>query len=52
MFAITVFRVQAEERVDIVFFARAATAPGMEDIVTRLHMEFPTPGFEVTVENQ
>lgn len=52
MYAITVYQVDAGRRTDLANFTRASTAPEMEEVVTDLHRRFPSPGFEVVVENQ
>lgn len=52
MYAITVHQMEGGRMVDLAFFTEAATAPEMEEAVTRLHREFPAPGFVVRVENR
>ncbi|WP_156325495.1 hypothetical protein [Nonomuraea sp. SBT364] len=50
MFGITVYQVEDGQRSDFVYFERVATAPAMEDRVTKLHLRFPAPGFTFAVE--
>lgn len=51
-YGITVHQVdETGYRVDLAWYGQAATGPEVEDTVTRLHREFPTPRFIVEVEN-
>jgi hypothetical protein len=53
MYSITVFQMDEQDgqrrRTDLAHYTTAPTAPEMEDAVTRLHKEFPEPGFLVVV---
>lgn len=50
-YGITVHQVdETGYRVDLTWYGTASTAPEMEDTVTRLHSQFPAPGFVVDVE--
>ncbi len=49
-YAITVHEITNGRRTDLAFFTQAASAPEMEDTVTRLHQQFPEPEFFVEVE--
>ncbi len=50
MYHITVYRLDNGRRIDLAHYLRADSAPEMEDAVTRLHKEFPAPGFTVVVD--
>jgi hypothetical protein len=49
MFYITVWAMQDGHRADLAHYVRTGSVGEMEDAVTRLHREFPAPGFRVDV---
>ncbi|MFI9026336.1 hypothetical protein [Streptomyces sp. NPDC053560] len=53
-FAITVWQMDKRDgrrvKTEIAFMTKARTAPEMEDEVTRLHEEYPAPGWMTEVD--
>lgn len=49
IFAVTVF---TTARRDLAWYGTAATAPELEDLVTKLHVEYPAPHYRIDVETR
>lgn len=49
MFYITVWALVDGYRADLAHYVRTGSVGEMEDAVTRLHLEFPAPGFLLEV---